>query len=124
MKDQNAIHNRVATEVVQKIVRAPLDAGGSILDVMVILESVIVGVCLVAIRAGGDETVFGILMDGAKKRIDTERFKAMPVASTDAPPKRAPHFSGEACTHCGNFSLVRSGTCMTCQICGETSGCS
>lgn len=32
--------------------------------------------------------------------------------------------SGEACRECGNFNLVRSGTCMTCQDCGTTTGCS
>lgn len=36
----------------------------------------------------------------------------------------APQLSGDACMNCGNFSLVRSGTCMTCQACGETTGCS
>lgn len=41
------------------------------------------------------------------------------------PPPRAvtPHQSGEACSTCGNFSLVRSGTCLTCQMCGTTTGC-
>ena len=38
-------------------------------------------------------------------------------------PQRSPQQSGEACSTCGNFSLVRSGTCLTCQVCGTTTGC-
>ncbi|MBT5265421.1 MAG: vitamin B12-dependent ribonucleotide reductase [Rhodospirillaceae bacterium] len=33
-------------------------------------------------------------------------------------------YEGEACTECGNFTLVRNGTCMKCDTCGGTSGCS
>ena len=33
-------------------------------------------------------------------------------------------YVGEACMECGNFTLVRNGTCMKCDTCGSTSGCS
>ena len=33
-------------------------------------------------------------------------------------------YEGDACTECGNFTLVRNGTCMKCDTCGSTSGCS
>jgi ribonucleoside-diphosphate reductase alpha chain len=33
-------------------------------------------------------------------------------------------FEGDACGTCGNFTLVRNGTCMKCNTCGSTSGCS
>jgi ribonucleoside-diphosphate reductase alpha chain len=33
-------------------------------------------------------------------------------------------FEGDACTECGNFTLVRNGTCLKCNTCGATSGCS
>jgi ribonucleoside-diphosphate reductase alpha chain len=33
-------------------------------------------------------------------------------------------YEGEACGECGNFTLVRNGTCMKCDTCGSTSGCS
>ena len=33
-------------------------------------------------------------------------------------------YEGEACGECGNFTLVRNGTCMKCNTCGATSGCS
>jgi ribonucleoside-diphosphate reductase alpha chain len=33
-------------------------------------------------------------------------------------------YEGDACPDCGNFTLARSGTCMKCETCGATSGCS
>jgi ribonucleoside-diphosphate reductase alpha chain len=33
-------------------------------------------------------------------------------------------YEGDNCGECGNFTLVRNGTCMKCVTCGATSGCS
>jgi len=33
-------------------------------------------------------------------------------------------YEGDACGECGNFTLVRNGTCLKCATCGSTSGCS
>jgi ribonucleoside-diphosphate reductase alpha chain len=33
-------------------------------------------------------------------------------------------FEGDSCGECGNFTLVRNGTCLKCNTCGATSGCS
>ena len=33
-------------------------------------------------------------------------------------------YVGDACGECGNFTLVRNGTCLKCDTCGATSGCS
>lgn len=33
-------------------------------------------------------------------------------------------FEGDSCTSCGNFTLVRNGTCLKCVTCGGTTGCS
>jgi len=37
---------------------------------------------------------------------------------------RAKGYEGECCGECGNFTLVRNGTCLKCDSCGATSGCS
>ncbi len=37
---------------------------------------------------------------------------------------RVKGYEGEACGECGNFTLVRNGTCLKCDTCGSTSGCS
>jgi ribonucleoside-diphosphate reductase alpha chain len=45
--------------------------------------------------------------------------------SIDAATKaRMQGYEGEACGECGNYTLVRNGTCMKCNTCGATSGCS
>jgi len=33
-------------------------------------------------------------------------------------------YEGEACPECQNFTLVRNGTCLKCNTCGGTTGCS
>ena len=33
-------------------------------------------------------------------------------------------YEGESCSECGNFTMVRNGTCLKCDTCGSTSGCS
>ncbi|MDF0581052.1 vitamin B12-dependent ribonucleotide reductase [Bradyrhizobium yuanmingense] len=52
-------------------------------------------------------------------------------AATAAPTKaerraeaKAKGYEGEMCSECGNFTLVRNGTCMKCDTCGSTTGCS
>jgi ribonucleoside-diphosphate reductase alpha chain len=37
---------------------------------------------------------------------------------------RVKGYEGDSCGECGNFTLVRNGTCMKCNTCGSTSGCS
>lgn len=33
-------------------------------------------------------------------------------------------YTGDSCTECQNFTMVRNGTCLKCDTCGATSGCS
>jgi ribonucleoside-diphosphate reductase alpha chain len=33
-------------------------------------------------------------------------------------------YEGECCSECGNYTMVRNGTCLKCDTCGGTSGCS
>ncbi|VBB69318.1 Ribonucleotide reductase of class II (coenzyme B12-dependent) [invertebrate metagenome] len=32
-------------------------------------------------------------------------------------------YEGASCSECGNFTLIRNGTCLQCDTCGTTSGC-
>lgn len=57
--------------------------------------------------------------------------KATTAATQAAPTKaerraeaKAKGYEGEMCSECGNFTLVRNGTCMKCDTCGSTTGCS
>ncbi|CAN5175102.1 vitamin B12-dependent ribonucleotide reductase [soil metagenome] len=52
-------------------------------------------------------------------------------AKADAPSKaersaaaRVAGYQGDSCSECGNFTLVRNGTCLKCDTCGSTTGCS
>jgi len=50
---------------------------------------------------------------------------AVPVTTMDERTKaKMQGYEGEACGDCGNYTLVRNGTCMKCNTCGATSGCS
>ena len=33
-------------------------------------------------------------------------------------------YEGDPCTVCGHFTLIRNGTCLKCETCGATTGCS
>jgi ribonucleoside-diphosphate reductase alpha chain len=37
---------------------------------------------------------------------------------------RAKGYEGDPCPTCGSFTLIRNGTCMKCDTCGGTTGCS
>ncbi|ASP33052.1 vitamin B12-dependent ribonucleotide reductase [Labrenzia sp. VG12] len=58
---------------------------------------------------------------------------AVEVTTAPAPAKTAAQqiaqarmkgYEGESCAECGNFTMVRNGTCLKCDTCGSTSGCS
>jgi len=33
-------------------------------------------------------------------------------------------YEGDPCPECGQFTMVRNGTCLKCVSCGATTGCS
>lgn len=52
-----------------------------------------------------------------------------PVSAVNAVSERireakAKGYEGDSCGDCGNFTMVRNGTCLKCDTCGSTSGCS
>lgn len=53
---------------------------------------------------------------------------AAPSAQPSASERRAEAimkgYVGDSCGECGNFTLVRNGTCLKCNTCGATTGCS
>ncbi len=50
---------------------------------------------------------------------------ALGTASSDARTKaKLQGYTGDPCGECGNYTLVRNGTCLKCNTCGGTSGCS
>ena len=50
---------------------------------------------------------------------------AAPVRAMDRRTEaRIKGYEGDSCGECGNFTMVRNGTCLKCDTCGSTSGCS
>ena len=46
------------------------------------------------------------------------------VMATRVKEARLQGYEGESCPECQNFTLVRNGTCLKCNTCGSTTGCS
>ncbi|WP_417208744.1 vitamin B12-dependent ribonucleotide reductase [Antarctobacter sp.] len=84
------------------------------------------GQATVALEAGTDaEQVLRTLVPataaGPKTSVSSTSTIAISTAVTRA---KMQGYEGEACNECGNYTLVRNGTCMKCNTCGGTSGCS
>ena len=54
----------------------------------------------------------------------TLRTESTTVSFSRVAEARMKGYEGEACGECGNFTMVRNGTCLKCDTCGSTSGCS
>ena len=52
------------------------------------------------------------------------RAEARALAAEKRAEAKAQGYEGEACGECGNFTLIRNGTCLKCNTCGGTTGCS
>jgi ribonucleoside-diphosphate reductase alpha chain len=85
---------------------------------------------VVSAIASGANTATALKTEPEAKLSPTEKLEAMQWS----PPKasvaekraeaKAQGYEGEACGECQNFTLVRNGTCMKCNTCGSTTGCS
>jgi formate hydrogenlyase subunit 6/NADH:ubiquinone oxidoreductase subunit I len=69
------------------------------------------------------EPMFGQLWDKMMETLVTED---TPAEKRPSPPPQRPFgaYTGDACTGCGNFMMRRAGTCLLCDVCGTTTGCS
>lgn len=67
-----------------------------------------------------------ILAADTSARVVSDDGHAMTLSRPDDPTivARLQGFEGEPCRDCGNFTMVRNGTCLKCNTCGSTSGCS
>ena len=67
----------------------------------------------------------------------TELYKSAPTSAATAPimtkaelakqrmsEAKLRGYEGTSCSECHNFTMVRNGTCLKCDTCGSTSGCS
>lgn len=64
-----ALHNKLAGQIAAEIIRPVITSGGDVADVMVLAESVMIGVALACIKLGGDEKVLDVMFERAKNRL-------------------------------------------------------
>jgi len=122
--DEHAEHAHLHTHETQEAVEEFLttdDAG--VIDALSEIRASVLA------EAGGNPV--GDLVDalGVKLRERAEQAagksgKARELQAKRAAEARMKGYEGDACGGCGNFTLVRNGTCMKCNTCGSTSGCS
>jgi len=74
-------------------------------------------VSLIAPEIDGNDTAEVVALDAAVMQAVDEKLARIREA-------RLKGYEGDACGDCGNFTLVRNGTCLKCTTCGSTSGCS
>ncbi len=65
----------------------------------------------------------GTLNGGGAQAVDEAPLMAGGVAHASVS-ARMQGYEGDPCGECGNYTLVRNGTCLKCNTCGQTSGCS
>jgi len=80
-------------------------------------------------EAGGESNIVPFIT----KKTGTDNVEPLDI---DGPTRKAPNkpdaktearfkgYTGDACAECGCFTLTRNGTCLKCDSCGATSGCS
>jgi ribonucleoside-diphosphate reductase alpha chain len=80
-----------------------------------------------AALSGAQETA-QVVVQAVEETVKTvsvkETFTGMEARMDRVRVARMKGYEGDSCGECGNFTLVRNGTCMKCVTCGSTSGCS
>ncbi len=64
------------------------------------------------------------VISAASVSVETSSVEATAVMMDERTKAKMQGYEGDPCGECGNFTLVRNGTCMKCNTCGGTSGCS
>ena len=63
------LHNRLAKQIVAQIVNEPIAAGGTMSHVMMLCESVLVGVVLGCFQLGSDVKALDLIVGRVKERL-------------------------------------------------------
>jgi ribonucleoside-diphosphate reductase alpha chain len=65
-----------------------------------------------------------VVVSGARQEMAVALEASVITATDRRLEARMKGYEGESCSECGNFTMVRNGTCLKCDTCGSTSGCS
>ena len=96
-----------------------IDIGGRLADISTQLHDA-AGGSLATVRATLETHYTTATVSAPGKTGSSKR----EVHAKRAAEARLKGYEGDACGQCGNFTLLRNGTCMKCDTCGGTSGCS
>ena len=81
----------------------------------------------------GQDGLSVVSSNGSMETVSAEQAPISAAVSTDSTSDqsmsriqaaRMMGYEGDACPECGSFTLVRNGTCLKCDTCGATTGCS
>src|SRR5437773_4164991 len=72
---------------------------------------------------GNGSTGNGHSTDGIAHKLELTR-ETVTLTATAVQVARQKGYEGDPCTECKQLTLVRNGTCLKCETCGATSGCS
>jgi len=73
------LHNRLSKQIVAQIVDEPITAGGSIADVLVLCETVLLGVVLGCFRLGSDVKVLDLIVMRVTERLAKIRLEDLEI---------------------------------------------
>jgi hypothetical protein len=71
------LHNRLAKQIVAQIVNEPIAAGGTMSHVMMLCESVLVGVVLGCFQLGSDVKAIDLIVGRVKERLAKVRLEEL-----------------------------------------------
>lgn len=66
----------------------------------------------------------GMAQAGSSMNVETTLVETVDIHMERVREARMRGYEGDDCPECGNFTLVRNGTCLKCDTCGGTTGCS
>ncbi|MDD7908872.1 vitamin B12-dependent ribonucleotide reductase [Pseudovibrio exalbescens] len=81
----------------------------------------------IAIKSQAIATAFsrdGSASAAVVQEVGLAEAQPQPSVASQVAQARMKGYEGESCSECGNFTMVRNGTCLKCDTCGSTSGCS
>ena len=92
-----------------------------------VAKEAVEAVAAVAGGGGVPQTMSGGLAEGgggATISVESTLVETVDIHMERVREARIKGYEGDACPECGNFTLVRNGTCLKCDTCGGTTGCS
>lgn len=72
-------HDAASAAGLKAICKPIIEAGGTPVDLIIVAESVMVGIAMMVIKLGGDEPVLDLIFERAKERLAELRLKDLEV---------------------------------------------